>query len=79
MSNTVSYGRYEEAFKAIHSALYDLMAPPPGNRITKLEFAWNSGGTLATLKAYESATLLFTISFSWNADGTLREVTRLDA
>jgi hypothetical protein len=79
MSNAVSYGRYEEAFKAIHSALFDLMAPPSGKRITKLEFAWNTDGTLATLKAYESPTLLFTISLSWNVDGTLKEVSRVDA
>jgi hypothetical protein len=79
MSNAVSYGRYEEAFKAIHSALCDLMAPPSGKRITKLEFAWNADGTLVTLKAYESATLLFTLCFSWNADGSLKEVSRSDA
>ncbi len=79
MSQTVPYGRYEEAFKAIHSALCDLMAPPTGRRITKLEFAWNVNGTLATLKAYEVAMLLFTLSFLWNADGTLREVSRNDA
>jgi hypothetical protein len=79
MSNAVSYGRYEEAFKAIHSALCDLMAPPSGKRITRLEFSWNADGTLATLKAYESVALLFTLSFSWNADGTLREVNRSDA
>jgi hypothetical protein len=55
------------------------MAPPSGKRITKLEFAWNADGTLVTLKAYESPTLLFTISLSWNVDGTLKEVSRVDA
>jgi hypothetical protein len=79
MSDTVPYGRYEEAFKAIHSALCDLMAPPTGKRITKLDFTWNADGTLATLKASENATLLFTLSFSWNMNGTLREVSRTDA
>jgi hypothetical protein len=79
MSDSVPYGRYEEAFKAIHSALFDLMAPPIGKRITKLEFAWNADGTLATLKASENVTLLFTLSFSWNVDGTLKEVNRADA
>lgn len=73
------YGRYEEAFKAIHSALYGLMAPSPGKKISRLEFAWNAGGSLATLKAYDAETLLFTLNFSWNADGTLQEVNRLDA
>jgi hypothetical protein len=75
----IPYGRYEESFKAIHSALSDLMAPPSGKKLTKVEFSWNSGGTLATLKAYEGTTLLFTLSFSWNVDGTLKEVTRNDA
>jgi hypothetical protein len=26
----VPYGRYEEAYRAIHSALSGLIAPPPG-------------------------------------------------
>lgn len=79
MSSAVPYGRYEEAFKAIHSALSSLMAPPSGKRITKLDFDWNVDGTLATLKASEGASLLFTLSFAWNANGTLKEVCRTDA
>jgi len=55
------------------------MAPPSGKRLTRVKFTWNSGGTLAALKAYESTTLLFTLNFSWNADGTLKEVNRTDA
>jgi hypothetical protein len=76
---SIPYGRYEESFKAIHSALSDLMAPPSGKRLTKVEFTWNSGGTLAALRAYENAALLFTLSFVWNVDGTLKEVSRADA
>ncbi|MGQ9539323.1 MAG: hypothetical protein ACUVTE_07105 [Candidatus Bathycorpusculaceae bacterium] len=72
----VPYGRYEEAYKAIHSALSGLMAPPSGKRITKLAFTWNPDGTVETLKAYMCEELLFTLSFSWNPDGTLREVAR---
>lgn len=72
----VAYGRYEEAYRAIHSALSGLMAPPPGKRLTKLAFTWNIDGTLAALKAYDGADLLFTLSFAWNLDGTLREVAR---
>jgi len=75
----VPYWRYEESFKAIHSALSDLMAPPSGQKITKLDFTWNVNGTLATLKAYNGAVLLFTLTFDWNADGTLKEVDRADA
>jgi hypothetical protein len=76
---SVPYGRYEEAFRAIHSALWGLMAPVPGKRITKLEFTWNADSSLATLSAYEAAVLLFTLTFTWNVDGTLKEVTRTDA
>jgi hypothetical protein len=72
----VPYGRYEEAYKAIHSALMDLTCPPPGRKLTKLGFAWNVDGTLASLRAYDGADLLFTLSFTWNTDGTLREAAR---
>jgi len=75
----VPYGRYEESFKAIHSALSQITVPPPGKRITKQELTWNAEGSLATLKAYDGATLLFTLTFVWNADGTLKEVSRTDA
>jgi len=76
---TVAYGRYEESFKAIHSALFGIMASPSGKRITKLAFTWNPNGTLATLKIYDGEELLFTLTFSWNDDGTLKEVSRADA
>ena len=76
---TVAYGRYEESFKAIHSALFGIMASPSGKRITKLAFTWNPNGTLATLKTYDGQQLLFTLTFSWNDDGTLKEVIRADA
>lgn len=76
---SVPYWRYEEAFRAIHSALSSLTAPSAGQKVTKLEFTWNVDGSLATLEAYDNATLLFTLSFSWNIDGTLKEVSRTDA
>jgi hypothetical protein len=72
----VAYGRYEDAYRAIHSALMTLTCPPPGKKLTKLGFTWNSDGTLASLKAYDGADLLFTLAFTWNFDGTLREVAR---
>lgn len=72
----VPYGRYEEAYKAIHSALMDLTCPPPGRKLTKLGFTWSPEGTLASLRAYDGADLLFTLAFTWNVDGTLGEVAR---
>jgi hypothetical protein len=72
----VAYGRYDEAYKAIHSALSSIACAPPGRKITKFAFTWNSDGTLATLRAYDGADLLFTLTFTWNADGTLQDITR---
>jgi hypothetical protein len=72
----VAYGRYEEAYKAIHSALMTITCPPPGRKLTKLGFTWNTDGTLSTLSAYDGADVLFTLTFTWNLEGTLREVAR---
>lgn len=78
MSNEseTAYGASSEAFKAIHSALYGLMAAPPGKRITKEAFSWNANGTLHTLVVSEGVTVLFTLTFAWNTDGTLQNVER---
>jgi hypothetical protein len=70
----VAYNRYDEAYRAIHSALMDIAYPPPGRKITKIAFTWNVDGTLASLRAYDGADLLFTLMFTWN--GTLSEVAR---
>ncbi|MGD6811134.1 MAG: hypothetical protein ACQCN3_15685 [Candidatus Bathyarchaeia archaeon] len=72
----VAYGSYSEAYRAIHSALSTLTAPPMGHRITKLSFTWSLSGELETLKAYDGADLLFTLTFTWNPDDTLSEVVR---
>jgi hypothetical protein len=72
----VAYNRYDEAYRAIHSALMSITCPPPGRRITKLAFTWNGDGTLATLKAYDGADLLFTLAFTWDIGGVMKEVAR---
>lgn len=72
----VSYGRYDEAYRAIHSALNGITAPPPGKKIGKYSFTWNSDGSIATLKAYDGVELLFTLTFTWNGEGMLQEVVR---
>lgn len=72
----VQYGRYAEAYRAIHSALLDLTSAPPGHKLTKLGFTWNTDGTIATLLGYDGASLLFSLTFTWNSDGTLAEVAR---
>lgn len=73
---SVPYGQYDEAYKAIHSALRGLMVPTPGKKITKLTFTWNPDGTVETIKVYDGAELLFTLTFVWNPDATLNQVTR---
>ncbi len=75
MSAEVAYGRYDEAYRAIHSALMSLTAPPPGRKVTKLAFTWNADATAATVKAYDGADLLFTLTFTYSA-GNLQDVTR---
>jgi hypothetical protein len=70
----VAYNRYDEAYRAIHSALMDIACPPPGRKITRLAFAWSVKGDLSSLKAYDGADLLFTLTFTW--DDNLREVAR---
>ena len=72
----VRWGASEEAFKALHDALQNLMAIAPGKKITKLAFTWTAGGNVETIKSYDGAELLFTLTFTWNVDGTLNQVIR---
>jgi hypothetical protein len=52
------------------------MAAPKGSKITKIEFTWTAEAQVETLKAFDGATLLFTLAFTWNGDGTLSAVSR---
>ncbi len=72
----VPYGHYEEAYRAIHSALMSLTCPPPGRKLTKLGFTWNTDGTVATISAYDGTYLMFSLAFAWNSDGTLQQIVR---
>lgn len=72
----VAYGRYEDSFKAIHSALSDLTAPPPGKKITKMAFSWNLDGTVSAIRYYDGVELLFTLSLTWDLSGQLQDITR---
>ncbi len=71
----VEYGRYEEAYRAIHSALSSIACAPPGRKITKFAFTWNTDGALASLRAYDGADMLFTLTFTWSS-GNLQDITR---
>jgi len=60
----------------IRAALAGIMAPPKDKKVTKLAFTWTVGGNVETIKTYDGAELLFTLTFTWNADSTLKEVAR---
>jgi len=72
----IQFGSSEQAFKAIYDTMQQLTAVPPNKKITKLAFTWTVGGSVETIKFYDVAELLFTLTFTWNADGTLKEVVR---
>jgi len=72
--NEVPWGQYERAYKAIFDATQAIASVITD--LTKLEFTWNVNGTVATLKAYKGAELLYTLAFTWNADGTLQSISR---
>lgn len=72
----VAYNRYDEAYRAIHSALMDIACPPPGRKITRIAFTYSVEGNISSLKAYDGADLLFTLMFKWGVENTLSEVAR---
>jgi len=72
----VAYNRYDEAYRAIHSALMDITCPPPGRKITRIAFTYGASGNVSSLKAYDCGDLLFTLMFKWGVENTLSEVAR---
>ena len=72
----IQWGSSEQAFKALHDSMQNLMAVPPSKKMTKLAFTWTVDGSVETIKAYDGAELLFTLTFTWNADGTLSTIVR---
>ena len=76
MAEPVEYERRGEAFKAIHSALNTIAAPPPGKKVTKMACSWNIDGSVHTIAFYDAAELLFTLTFSWDVSGNLESVER---
>jgi len=73
----VIWGRYEQAYEAIHNAiLSSLTSAPEGKKVTRIEFEWNADKSLKTLKAFQNEELIFTLTFEWNPDGTLKKINR---
>ena len=74
----VIWGRYEQAYEAIHNAiLSSLTSAPEGKKVTRIEFEWNADKSLKTLKAFQNEELIFTLTFEWNPDGTLKRINRI--
>lgn len=70
-------GRQEEAFEAIRAGVTDIMwIPPPYNRITKLEFTYNTDKLIETIIAYQNEHLLFTLTLTYNADKKIISIDR---
>lgn len=64
MSNIV-WGRYPEAYKAIHDAIRSGLAnAPQGKNVTKIGFWEDVDGNIRYIKFYDGADLLFTLEFS---------------
>ncbi len=75
----IRWGRYEQAYKAIHNAiLSSITSAPEGKQVTKVKFEWNADKSLKTLKAFQNGELLFTLNFEWNPDGTLKSISRTE-
>ena len=74
--NEIQWGSSEQAFKALHDSMQNLMAVPPGKKMTQVAFTYNADKDIETLKAYDGDELLFTLTFTWNVDGTLNQMAR---
>lgn len=74
--SAIQWGSSEQAFKALWDAMQQLTAVPLGKKITKLAFTWTGSLSVETIKFYDGAELLFTLTFTWNGDATLNQVVR---
>ena len=76
MSNIV-WGRYPEAYKAIHDAIRSgLTNPPEGKTVTKIEFTYDVDGDIETIVFKEGAETLFILTFSYDGSKNLTSITR---
>ena len=56
--------------------LRGITAVPVGKVVSEVRFTWTVSQLIETMKAYDEAELLFTLTFTWNADSTLQKVVR---
>jgi hypothetical protein len=74
-----SGGRQEAALEGTRNAVTDMMWIPHGfYKITKIVFTYNANQLIETLKAYQDATLMFTLTFTYNGDFKVTEIVRTE-
>lgn len=62
---STEWGRYAEAYRAIHDAMRSALASPPeGKKVTKIGVWEDANGSIKYLKFYDGAELLFTLTVS---------------
>ena len=71
----VEWGRYAEAYKAIHDAIKGKIT---GTRepIDKIEFTYDVDGDIETIKFSVGASVKFTLTFGYDANKNLTSITR---
>ena len=73
----VEWGRYQEAFKAIHDAIRSgLASAPEGKTVTKIDFTYDGDGDIDTIVFKQGADILFTLTFGYDGSKNLTNITR---
>lgn len=73
----IQWGRYQEAYKAIHDAIISgLTSAPEGKSVTKTEFTYDTDGDIDTIIFKQNVETLFTLTFGYDAEKNLTSITR---
>lgn len=77
MSEKIPWGQYQKAYKEIvYSIRSGIAAPYTDNKITKFELTYDANGNVSTIKAYDNATLLYTLTFAYDANQNVASIVR---
>jgi len=71
----VEWGRYQEAYKAIHDAILGKITGT-SEPIDKIDFTYNADGNVETVKFCVGASVKFTLTFGYDANKKLTSITR---
>lgn len=73
----IQWGRYQEAYKAIHDAIISgLTSAPERKSVTKTEFTYDTDGDIDTIIFKQNVETLFTLTFGYDAEKNLTSITR---